>query len=109
HMGEPVDGFDTDGGAVRAVRTARRMLPADVVVLGTGVRPETRLAEAAGIAIGDTGGIVTDSRMETSVDGVWAAGDCVETVDLVTGRRGGGPPRAPATTPRGGGRINARG
>ncbi|HMF04860.1 MAG TPA: FAD-dependent oxidoreductase, partial [Acidimicrobiia bacterium] len=88
HMGEPVDGFDTDGGAVRAVRTARRMLPADVVVLGTGVRPETRLAEEAGIAIGDTGGIVTDSRMETSVDGVWAAGDCVETVDRVTGRQG---------------------
>ena len=89
HMGEPVDGFDTtDGGAVRAVRTARRMLPADVVVLGTGVRPETRLADAGGIALGDTGGIVTDSRMETSVDGVWAAGDCVETIDLVTGRRG---------------------
>jgi NADPH-dependent 2,4-dienoyl-CoA reductase/sulfur reductase-like enzyme len=87
HMGEPVTGFDSDGGAVRAVRTERRKLPADVVVLGTGVRPNSRLADDAGIAVGDTGGIVTDARMETSVEGVWAAGDCVESVDLVTGRR----------------------
>ena len=88
HMGEPVAGFDAEGGTVRAVRTTRRTLPADVVILGTGVRADSRLAGDAGIAIGDTGGIVTDARMQTSVDGVWAAGDCVESVDLVTGRRG---------------------
>jgi len=87
HMGEPVEGFDSDGGAVRAVRTGRRTLPADVVVLGTGVRPDSRLAADAGIAIGETGGVATDARMETSVEGVWAAGDCVESVDRVTGHR----------------------
>ena len=87
HMGEPVDAFDTDRGRVRAVRTTRRMVPADVVVLGTGVRPNSGLAHEAGIAIGDTGGIVTDARMETNVAGIWAAGDCAESVDLVTGRR----------------------
>jgi NADPH-dependent 2,4-dienoyl-CoA reductase/sulfur reductase-like enzyme len=86
HMGEPVEGFDTDDGAVRAVRTARRTLPADVVILGMGVRPNSRLADEAGLAVGETGGIVTDPRMETSVGGVWAAGDCVESVDRVTGR-----------------------
>jgi NADPH-dependent 2,4-dienoyl-CoA reductase/sulfur reductase-like enzyme len=87
HMGEPVEGFDTEGGAVRAVRTARRTLPADVVILGMGVRPNSRIADEAGVAIGETGGIVTDSRMETSIGGVWAAGDCVESVDRVTGRQ----------------------
>jgi NADPH-dependent 2,4-dienoyl-CoA reductase/sulfur reductase-like enzyme len=87
HMGEPVEGFDTDGGTVRAVRTTGRTLPADVVILGTGVRPDSRLVGDAGVQIGDSGGIVTDARMETSVEGVWAAGDCVESVDLVTGRR----------------------
>ena len=87
HMGEPVEGFDADGGAVSAVRTGRRTLPADAVVLGTGVRPDSRLAADAGIAIGDTGGIVTDARMETNVEGVWSAGDCVESVDRVTGHR----------------------
>jgi NADPH-dependent 2,4-dienoyl-CoA reductase/sulfur reductase-like enzyme len=87
HMGEPVEGLDTDGVSVRAVRTSSHTLPADVVVLGTGVRPDSRLAADAGVQIGDSGGIVTDARMETSVEGVWAAGDCVESVDLVTGRR----------------------
>src|SRR5215813_13652758 len=87
HMGERVEGFDADDRRVRAVRTPRRTLPADLVVLGTGVRPDSRLAGESGIAIGETGGIVTDARMQTSVDGVWAAGDCVETVDCVTGNR----------------------
>jgi NADPH-dependent 2,4-dienoyl-CoA reductase/sulfur reductase-like enzyme len=86
-MGDAVESFDADGGRVRAVRTAEETLPADVVILGMGVRPNTGLAGEAGIALGDTGGIVTDSRMETSVGGVWAAGDCVESVDRVTGRR----------------------
>ncbi len=86
HMGESVDGFDTEAGAVRAVRTSQRTLPADLVVLGLGVRPNSDLAERAGIAVGHTGGVVTDARMETSVGGVWAAGDCVESTDRVTGR-----------------------
>jgi NADPH-dependent 2,4-dienoyl-CoA reductase/sulfur reductase-like enzyme len=60
-------------------------LPADIVVLGLGVRPNVALAREAGIAIGNKGGIVTDARMETSIGGVWSAGDCVESVDRITG------------------------
>jgi NADPH-dependent 2,4-dienoyl-CoA reductase/sulfur reductase-like enzyme len=85
HLGEAVDGFEADDGTVRAVRTANRSLPADIVILGLGVRPNSELARDAGIAVGDLGGIVTDDRMETSVAGVWAAGDCVESVDRITG------------------------
>jgi len=85
HLGETVDGFETASGSVRAVHTANRSLPADVVILGLGVRPNIALASEAGIAVGDKGGIVTDARMETSVGGVWAAGDCVESVDRITG------------------------
>jgi NADPH-dependent 2,4-dienoyl-CoA reductase/sulfur reductase-like enzyme len=55
------------------------------VILGLGVRPNSDLARDAGIAVGETDGIVTDARMETSVGGVWAAGDCVESMDRVTG------------------------
>ena len=84
---ERVERFDTDGSRVRAVTTDRRTLPAELVVLGLGVRPNTSLADAAGIRLGDTTGIVTDRRMRTSVDRVWAAGDCVETVHRVSGRR----------------------
>jgi len=85
HLGETVDGFETANGSVRAVHTANRSLPADIVILGLGVRPNIALASEAGIAVGDKGGIVTDTRMETSVGGVWAAGDCVESVDRITG------------------------
>ena len=85
HLGERVEGFDVAGGHVRAVATTARTLPADLVVLGLGTRPNSALAEQAGI-LGTTGGIRTDRRMRSLADGVWAAGDCVETVHLVSGR-----------------------
>ena len=82
-----VTAFETDeNGHVRAVETKDGTLPADVVVLGIGVRPNIELARDAGIAIGEKGGITTDSHMATSVEGVWAAGDCIETRHRVTGR-----------------------
>ena len=79
HGGRRVRDRRTDGSRARA-SPADRSLPADLVVLGLGVRPERR-ARPRGRASrsAPTGGIVTDARMATSVDGVWAAGDCVET------------------------------
>jgi NADPH-dependent 2,4-dienoyl-CoA reductase/sulfur reductase-like enzyme len=84
--GEPVTAIATGpDGRARAVVTAERELPADVVVLGLGVRPNTELAGAAGVKVGVTGGIVTDARMRTvSHERVWAAGDCVQTVHRVS-------------------------
>lgn len=52
---------------------------ADLVLMATGAEPETRLAETAGLALGGTGAIQVNRRMETSVAGIFAAGDCVET------------------------------
>jgi len=59
--------------------------PCDVALLGIGVRPEVTLARAAGVALGATGAIVTDSHMRTNLPGVYAAGDNAETFHLVTG------------------------
>ncbi|HKY76514.1 MAG TPA: FAD-dependent oxidoreductase [Acidimicrobiia bacterium] len=84
YLGEAVSGFDHAAGSVTAVVTEARIIPADLVVLGLGVRPNSGLAADAGVAVGDTGGIVTDQRMRTSVEGVWAAGDCVETFHRVS-------------------------
>jgi len=58
----------------------------NLVVMGTGVRPNVVLAEKCGIELGATGAIKIDSRMQTSVEGVYAAGDCAESPDLGTGR-----------------------
>jgi NADPH-dependent 2,4-dienoyl-CoA reductase/sulfur reductase-like enzyme len=85
-LGESVTGFDTAEGSVGAVVTTAGTLPADLVVLGLGVRPNSGLAAEAGVAVGATGGIVTDRRMRTSAPGVWAAGDCVETFHRVSRR-----------------------
>ncbi len=87
YLGERVEAIETSGSQVRAVTTEQRSVPADLVVLGTGVRPNAVLAEAAGIPVGASGGIVTDRRMRTPFEGVWAAGDCVETTHLVSGKR----------------------
>ncbi|MEV0438330.1 FAD-dependent oxidoreductase [Streptomyces spectabilis] len=78
-------------GAVRAVATQDAEYPADVVVLGIGVRPETELARAAGLPLGEHGGLLTDLSMRVRgpvADGaIWAGGDCVEVLDLVSGQQ----------------------
>lgn len=86
-LGVSVESFATGAdGRVTAVHTSDGVLPADVVVLGLGVRPASGLAGEAGIDVGVTGGIVTDRRMATSVEGIWAAGDCVEVFHRVSRR-----------------------
>ncbi|RJS84523.1 hypothetical protein CW706_03885 [Candidatus Bathyarchaeota archaeon] len=61
-------------------------IPADLVLIATGVRPNVKLAKEAGIEIGEMGGIKTNLRMETSVKDVYAAGDCVESISPITQR-----------------------
>ncbi|MEU0935321.1 FAD-dependent oxidoreductase [Embleya sp. NPDC005971] len=74
-------------GRASAVLTDDGRFPADIVVLGLGVRPATELARAAGLPLGASGGLQTDLRMRVTPDGIWAGGDCVEVLNLVSGRR----------------------
>ena len=84
YSSEAVTGFESDGGRVSAVVTAERTLPADIVVMGLGTRPNVGLARDAGIPIGESGGIAVDQRMRTEIEGVWSAGDCAEKLHLVS-------------------------
>jgi NADPH-dependent 2,4-dienoyl-CoA reductase/sulfur reductase-like enzyme len=75
-----------DGGdAVETVVTADERVPVEMVLVGTGVRPRTELAENAGIELGETGAVATDAYRETNVPDVYAAGDCAEATHVVTG------------------------
>ncbi|MEU3183713.1 FAD-dependent oxidoreductase [Streptomyces sp. NPDC006923] len=75
-----------DDGRVRAVTAGDNEYPADVVVLGMGVQPETGLARAAGLPLGPHGGLLTDLSMRVrGHENIWAGGDCVEVLDLVSG------------------------
>ena len=67
------------------VETSRRKLHADIVILATGVSPNTSLAAEAGISLGSSGGILVDRRMRTSDPHIYAGGDCVELRNLISG------------------------
>ena len=61
-------------------------VPCDLIVSAAGLLPNVELAAAAGVRLGATGAIAVDERMEASLSGVFAAGDCAEALHLVTGR-----------------------
>lgn len=63
-----------------------RLVPAELVVMAIGVRPESGLARAAGLEIGSGGGIVVDDQLRTSADHIYAVGDVVEKKDAVSGQ-----------------------
>jgi NADH oxidase (H2O2-forming) len=77
-MGTRLEGFVESSGRVGAVATSRGELPCDVAIVCLHKLPNTALAEAMGLKLGTTGGIVVDDHMRTSAPGVWAAGDVVE-------------------------------
>jgi len=85
-LGETLLGFGTEGGGVRSVITEGGSIPADIVVMGLGVRPNSELAERAGLKLSVRNSIAVDESMRTSHPAVWAAGDCASTTHLVTGK-----------------------
>lgn len=79
--------FVTDsGGNVRSVVTETGSFDCDFVVLSVGVEPNTSLAMDARIRLGRHKGILTDERQSTSIDSIYAAGDCCEVKNVVTGK-----------------------
>lgn len=87
-LGQSLTGFDGDkeGRLIRVI-TEKAELEADLALLAIGVRPNTGLAKSAGLDIGATGGIAVNSHLQTSDPDIYAGGDCVENVHLVTGRK----------------------
>ena len=74
-------------GKVTHVQTVSREIEADAVLMSLGIRPQVELAKQAGLRIGETGAIWINEKMETSAEGIYAAGDCVETNHLITGKK----------------------
>lgn len=82
--GVTAEGFESKDGRVSAVVTDQGEFPADIVALGLGVHPNVELAAQAGLAIGESGAIAVNRRMQTSADGVYSAGDCAEKFHLIS-------------------------
>lgn len=84
--GEAVVGIEPGESGSNNVILTNDKLAADLVILACGVRPNVKLAEAAGLLIGDTGAIKVDEYLRTSDPDIYAAGDCVENIHLVSQR-----------------------
>jgi NADPH-dependent 2,4-dienoyl-CoA reductase/sulfur reductase-like enzyme/rhodanese-related sulfurtransferase len=85
-LGDGLAAFEACDAGLVAVTDSGARQAADLVILAIGVRPETDLARAAGLPLGSRGGIVVDAAMRTADPKIWAVGDAVEVVDVVTGQ-----------------------
>ena len=74
------------GDKVTGISVAGNHFPADIVIVATGVRASTQLATNVGIATGETRAIKTDARMRTNIEDIYAAGDCAESINIITGK-----------------------
>lgn len=83
-LGRAVTAVEPQGEALR-VKLGRETVDTDMLVLSVGVRPESDLAQRAGLQLTDRGAIVTDSHMRTSAPDIYAVGDAVQVHDFVTG------------------------
>jgi NADPH-dependent 2,4-dienoyl-CoA reductase/sulfur reductase-like enzyme/rhodanese-related sulfurtransferase len=84
-LGDSVSKFERNDHGIAVTTKSGATHTAEIVILGIGVRPETALAKAAGLEIGDRGGIRVNECMQTSDPKIWAVGDAVEVKDFVTG------------------------
>jgi 3-phenylpropionate/trans-cinnamate dioxygenase ferredoxin reductase component len=84
--GETLSAFEGDGRVRAVIAESGLTVECDTVVVGAGVRPDAMLAQRAGLEVGD-GGIVCDAKLETSVPGIYAAGDCCSYESVVHGSR----------------------
>ncbi len=83
--GEELEAFEGDGRVKAVVTKSGRQIPCDAVVVGAGVKPDVMLAERAGLTVEN--GIVCDAKLQTSVEGIYAAGDVCSYDSVLHGRR----------------------
>lgn len=86
YLNESLVGYEVANGKVSVVVTDQRTIPADMVIVGLGTRPNSRLAADAGIVLGEKGAIRVNPRQQTSEANIWAAGDCAESFHLISRR-----------------------
>ena len=92
YTGESATGLESNAaGRVCRVTTPKRSIDADLVIMSVGVRPRTDLAREAGLLVSPQGGIVVNTRMQTSDPAVYAAGDCVEISNQISGIKNNAP------------------
>ena len=84
YLNEKTLSFSGENGRVTAVQTDQRTIPAQLVIVAVGVRPNVELAQAAGLTIGPSGAIAVNEYLQTSDPAIYAGGDCAENTNIVS-------------------------
>lgn len=84
YLNEELVSFEMKNSRVSAVVTKKQSIPTDIVVLGMGTSPNTKFLKGSKITLGAKDAIKVDAHMQTNIKDVWAAGDCTETLNLVS-------------------------
>ena len=87
YLEEKTLAFEAEAGWVTGVKTDKRTIPAQLVIVAVGVRPNVELAKAAGLEIGSTGCIAVNEYLQTSDPAIYAGGDCAENTHRVSGAK----------------------
>ena len=86
YLEQAVASFEREGKGLKVIFKNGQSVPADIVILSIGVRPETNLARAAELTIGETGGIAVNDYLQTSDESIYAIGDAIEFRHPITGK-----------------------
>ena len=86
-LGQKITAFEGEDGKVRRAVTDKETLDTDIAIVAIGVRPDSQLAKDAGLEIGPKGEIAVDDYLQTSDPDIYAGGDCVANLSMVTGQR----------------------
>ena len=86
YLSEAVSSFEKDNDEIKVTFKSGKTITADIVILSIGVRPETKLAREAGLAIGEAGGIAVNEYLQTSDENIYAVGDAIEYKHPITGK-----------------------
>lgn len=87
HLNAALKEIAPGGGLVGTVKAGDAELPADLVILGLGVRPDSKIAQDAGLKVGPRGGIQVDEHLRTEDPHIWAVGDAIEVVNPISGEK----------------------
>jgi NADPH-dependent 2,4-dienoyl-CoA reductase/sulfur reductase-like enzyme/rhodanese-related sulfurtransferase len=86
-LGQKIVAFEGEGGRVRRSVTDKESIDGDIVIFSIGVRPDSKLAKDAGLNIGPQGDILVNEYLQTSDPDIYAGGDCIANVNLITGQK----------------------
>ena len=86
-LDDGVSEFAGEGEVESVITSSGRTIPTDLVLVSVGIKPNSRLAEEAGVSPGAAGAIGVNDKMETDTEAIYACGDCAETTNLITGEK----------------------